>query len=162
MKESVRIFRFVVVGTLNALITALVVWLMMHIHDQDYLLANIVAYIVAQIHNFIWCKYWIFPLDADAKRIASGIRCYSLYVHSPWLIVPSFCFFCCWLKFFIVTSIWLSSWGCLSTVPSISCLTAALLFVRGKFLYKSHRHFYNGIAQLLQPDGYLRFSVGCD
>lgn len=68
MKESVRIFRFTVVGTLNALITALVVWLMMHIHEQDYLLANVVAYIVAQIHNFIWSKYWIFPLDADAKK----------------------------------------------------------------------------------------------
>ena len=47
MKESVRIFRFTVVGTLNALITALGVWLMMHIHEQDYLLANVVAYIVA-------------------------------------------------------------------------------------------------------------------
>lgn len=68
MKESVRIFRFTVVGTLNALITALVVWLMMHIHEQDYLLANAVAYIVAQIHNFIWSKYWIFPLDTDAKK----------------------------------------------------------------------------------------------
>lgn len=68
MKESVRIFRFTVVGTLNALITALVVWLMMHIHEQDYLLANVVAYIVAQIHNFIWSKYWIFPLDTDAKK----------------------------------------------------------------------------------------------
>lgn len=74
MKESVRIFRFTVVGTLNALITALVVWLMMHIHEQDYLLANVVAYIVAQIHNFIWSKYWIFPLDTDAKKTASGIR----------------------------------------------------------------------------------------
>ena len=29
MKESVRIFRFIVIGTMNALIMALVVWLMM-------------------------------------------------------------------------------------------------------------------------------------
>lgn len=95
MKESVRIFRFTVVGTLNALITALVVWLMMHIHEQDYLLANVVAYIVAQIHNFIWSKYWIFPLDADAKKTASGIRYCFLYVLSLWHIrLNSFFCFC--------------------------------------------------------------------
>ena len=29
MKESVRIFRFIVIGTMNALIMALVVWLML-------------------------------------------------------------------------------------------------------------------------------------
>lgn len=68
MKESVRIIRFAIVGTLNALITALVVGLLMHIEGEDYMLANVVAYVVAQIHNFVWCKYWIFPLTADAEK----------------------------------------------------------------------------------------------
>ena len=68
MKESTRIFRFAIVGTLNAIITALVIWLMMHVAKADYMLANVVAYIVAQIHNFLWCKYWIFPLDANIKK----------------------------------------------------------------------------------------------
>ena len=68
MKESTRIFRFIVVGTLNALITAFVVWLLMHVAKEDYMLANIVAYTVAQIHNFLWCKYWIFPLDKQTKK----------------------------------------------------------------------------------------------
>lgn len=83
MKEPVRIFRFAVVGTLNAIITAIVVWLMMHIEGEDYITANIVAYVVAQVHNFVWCKYWIFPIEQDTKRIASGIRCYSLLVLLP-------------------------------------------------------------------------------
>ena len=63
MKESVRIFRFIVIGTMNALIMALVVWLMMKemSFDGDYMVANITAYLIAQIHNFLWCKYWIFP-----------------------------------------------------------------------------------------------------
>ena len=61
MKETTRVFRFATIGTLNALITALMVWLMMHVADEDYMLANVVAYIVAQTHNFIWSKYWIFP-----------------------------------------------------------------------------------------------------
>ena len=60
-KSSIQIFRFAVIGTLNALITALVVWIMMHIADVNYRLANITAYVVAQAHNFLWSKYWIFP-----------------------------------------------------------------------------------------------------
>ena len=68
MKEPVRIFRFAVVGTLNAIITAIVVWLMMHIEGEDYITANIVAYVVAQVHNFEWCKYWIFPIEQDTKK----------------------------------------------------------------------------------------------
>ena len=68
MKEPVRIFRFAVVGTLNAIITAIVVWLMMHIEGEDYITANIVAYVVAQVQNFVWCKYWIFPIEQDTKK----------------------------------------------------------------------------------------------
>lgn len=65
MKNSIRIFRFVVIGTLNALIMALVVWLMMDTlsFEGDYLVANITAYIIAQINNFMWSKYWIFPTE---------------------------------------------------------------------------------------------------
>lgn len=61
MKESVRIFRFAVIGTLNALIAALTVWLMMDVFHVNYLCSNITAYLLAQMHNFVWCKYWIFP-----------------------------------------------------------------------------------------------------
>ena len=71
MKESVRIFRFIVIGTMNALIMALVVWLMMKemSFDGDYMVANITAYLIAQIHNFIWCKYWIFPVEKKKNSI---------------------------------------------------------------------------------------------
>ena len=71
VKESVRIFRFIVIGTMNALIMALVVWLMMKemSFDGDYMVANITAYLIAQIHNFIWCKYWIFPVENKKNSI---------------------------------------------------------------------------------------------
>ena len=69
MKEPVRIFRFAVIGTLNALITAFVIWLMMDELSYDYIPANITAYIVAQIHNFIWSKYWIFPIEDKKNNI---------------------------------------------------------------------------------------------
>lgn len=67
MKESIRIARFVFVGTLNALIIALIVWVMMHKANENYIISNIVAYIVAQVHNFLWCKYWIFPLHGGKE-----------------------------------------------------------------------------------------------
>lgn len=70
MKERTRIFRFMLIGTLNALITALMVWISMGMLGLNYLYANIVAYGVAQTHNFLWSKFWIFPMDA-AMQAAS-------------------------------------------------------------------------------------------
>ena len=67
MKESTRIFRFAVIGTLNAVITALMVWFMMHVVDVNYRLSNVTAYIVAQTQNFLWSKYWIFPSDKKSS-----------------------------------------------------------------------------------------------
>lgn len=69
MKESVRLVRFAMVGTLNYLITMLVIWIMMTSFSfkGDYIVANITAYIIAQTHNFIWSKYWIFP-SGDQKN----------------------------------------------------------------------------------------------
>ena len=56
---------------MNALIMALVVWLMMKemSFDGDYMVANITAYLIAQINNFIWCKYWIFPVENKKNSI---------------------------------------------------------------------------------------------
>ncbi|MCD8183039.1 MAG: GtrA family protein [Bacteroides sp.] len=63
MKETTRIFRFAVIGTMNALIMAVTVWIMMGVLDINYILSNVTAYILAQTHNFIWSKYWIFPKE---------------------------------------------------------------------------------------------------
>ncbi len=68
MKESVRIVRFATIGTLNALIIAAVVWLMMEKLSCGYIVSNITAYIIAQVHNFLWCKYWIFPAGNEARH----------------------------------------------------------------------------------------------
>ena len=69
MKKSVRLVRFAMVGTLNYLITMLVIWIMMTnlSFKGDYIVANIAAYIIAQTHNFIWSKYWVFP-SKDGKN----------------------------------------------------------------------------------------------
>ena len=69
MKESTRICRFAVIGTLNALITAITIWIMMDGLDINYMLSNVTAYILAQTHNFIWCKYWIFPVEKRKNNV---------------------------------------------------------------------------------------------
>ena len=78
MKESVRIFRFALIGTLNALITAFVIWLMMDEMSYDYIPANITAYVVAQIHNFFWSKYWIFPTENKKNNIWQQMLFFSI------------------------------------------------------------------------------------
>lgn len=79
MKESVHLTRFAIVGTLNYLITMLVIWIMMNhfSFEGDYIVANITAYLIAQTHNFIWSKYWIFPSDT--------------HQHSLWQQIALFC-----------------------------------------------------------------------
>ncbi|HJD95998.1 MAG TPA: GtrA family protein [Bacteroides togonis] len=67
MKETTRIIRFAVIGTLNALITAATIGIMMGVLGIHYLASNVMAYVLAQTHNFIWCKYWIFPTDKKSN-----------------------------------------------------------------------------------------------
>ena len=78
---------------MNALIMALVVWLMMKemSFDGDYMVANITAYLIAQIHNFIWCKYWIFPVENKKNSIWKQILLFLL-CFLPWLTLHSFLF----------------------------------------------------------------------
>lgn len=71
MKESVRILRFIIVGTLNALITALVIWVLMEGVDCNYLWSNVAGYVAALINNFFWSKYWIF--SARSGKFQRGI-----------------------------------------------------------------------------------------
>ena len=60
MKESVRILRFAIVGTFNALIAAIVIWLLMDVLDCNYLWSNVAGYVASLINNFVWSKYWVF------------------------------------------------------------------------------------------------------
>lgn len=66
LKESIRILRFIIVGTLNALITALVIWVLMRGLNCNYLWSNIAGYVAALINNFFWSKYWIFSARAGS------------------------------------------------------------------------------------------------
>ena len=49
-----------IIGTSNALITAVVVWFMMDVLHINYLWSNITGYSAALLNNFFWSKFWIF------------------------------------------------------------------------------------------------------
>ena len=56
-EEFLRVMRFVVVGFSNFVIISLTVWIMMHLCQADMLPANITAYAIALVNNFVWNKY---------------------------------------------------------------------------------------------------------
>lgn len=89
MKESVRVVRFIIIGSLNALITALVIGFLMNILRCNYLWSNGAGYAAALVNNFFWSKYWIFssgegnfwrevPLFLIAFACAYGTQFFSL------------------------------------------------------------------------------------
>ena len=59
-EEFLRAMRFVVVGFSNFVIISLTVWIMMHLCQADMLPANITAYAIALVNNFVWNKLWVF------------------------------------------------------------------------------------------------------
>lgn len=59
-EEFLRVMRFVVVGFSNFVIISLTVWIMMHLCHTDMLPANITAYAIALVNNFVWNKLWVF------------------------------------------------------------------------------------------------------
>lgn len=60
MRQSIQIIRFVIVGFSNAVITAVVVWALMHLLGCNYLWSNMAGYVAALVNNFFWSKYWVF------------------------------------------------------------------------------------------------------
>lgn len=70
MKASVRLVRFATIGTLNYLITMLVIWIVMSYFSfkGKYIVANIMAYLIAQTHNLYGANIGFF-LPAIPKTV---------------------------------------------------------------------------------------------
>ena len=51
---------------------------MMDVLFYDYIVANITAYVIAQSHNFIWSKYWIFPTVKQKNNICFQMLLFCL------------------------------------------------------------------------------------
>jgi putative flippase GtrA len=108
----VQAFKYGIVGVLNTLLTAAVIWFMMHFlfhlrgeesaSSTAVSVSNIVGYIVGLLNSFVWNRKWTFQSTQDWKPdflrfIAAFLVCYIpqlllvmlLNKHSG--IMPYFC-----------------------------------------------------------------------
>ena len=67
-KERTRFFRFLVVGTIGAVVDFGVMNLLVNMFAAPLVLAGTISFICAVMSNFIWNRYWTYP-DSRSKPI---------------------------------------------------------------------------------------------
>ena len=73
MKKTIKqAIKYGVVGILNTLITAAVIWIMMKLLGCSDVLSNVVGYLAGVLNSFIWNKKWTFK--SAEKWMGSAIR----------------------------------------------------------------------------------------
>lgn len=75
--ERNRFFRFMIVGTIGAVIDFLVMNLLTHQFKLELVLAGSISFICAVISNFIWNRYWTYP-DSRSRPIAGQLSMFFL------------------------------------------------------------------------------------
>lgn len=75
-KETIKILKFCLVGFSNAIVAAIVVYVMMHLFSYDYKISNICGYILSVINSFIWNKIWVFK--AHNTNLWKEFICFGL------------------------------------------------------------------------------------
>jgi putative flippase GtrA len=102
MKKAIKqAIKYGVVGVINTLITAVVIWIMMKLLGCSDVVSNVVGYIAGVLNSFIWNKKWTFK--SSEKWIGSAIRfgvvfgiCYLLqlgllvFVLNPYLAIDPY------------------------------------------------------------------------
>lgn len=64
MKNKSQVIRFCIVGTLNAAITYLALWLL-PLLGLSTSASNKIGYVVVLVHSFVWSKLWIFKSNGS-------------------------------------------------------------------------------------------------
>ena len=92
-KTRTEILRFAIVGTANFLIIMAVAWMLNDVANLNYLVSNVIAYIVAFINNFYWNRRWVFcSQEGNAAKqfllfgAAYGIA-YLMQLATVWALV---------------------------------------------------------------------------
>jgi putative flippase GtrA len=102
MKKAIKqAIKYGVVGVINTLITAVVIWIMMKLLGCSDVVSNVVGYIAGVLNSFIWNKKWTFK--STEKWMGGAIRfgvvfgiCYLLqlgllvFVLNPYLAIDPY------------------------------------------------------------------------
>ncbi|MGQ9832993.1 MAG: GtrA family protein [Candidatus Villigracilaceae bacterium] len=70
--ERVRFFRFLVVGSIGAVVDFGVMNLLTQAFDFPLVLAGIISFVCAVLSNFIWNRYWTYP-DSRSKPLGKQL-----------------------------------------------------------------------------------------
>jgi putative flippase GtrA len=64
-----RFIKFGLIGVINTAITIISYSFFVYIMDINYILANIIAYMLGMINSFIWNKNWVFRVKESDLSI---------------------------------------------------------------------------------------------
>lgn len=67
-----QFIKFGLVGASNVAISLLCFYILIHVFNIHYLLANVISFLCGFLNSYLWNKYWVFRQDATNKN--SGIR----------------------------------------------------------------------------------------
>ena len=67
-KERGRFLRFLVVGTIGAIVDFGIANLLVHVFSASLVLAGTISFICAILSNFFWNRYWTYP-DSRSKPL---------------------------------------------------------------------------------------------
>lgn len=76
-RERTRFVRFLVVGTIGAVVDFGVMNLLVNLFDAPLVLAGTISFICAILSNFIWNRYWTYP-DSRSKPILRQLLEFSV------------------------------------------------------------------------------------
>jgi putative flippase GtrA len=71
-KERSRFLRFMVVGTIGAVIDFGVFNLLTHVWGVSSVISSMISFTLAVCSNFLWNRYWTYP-DSRSKHVAHQV-----------------------------------------------------------------------------------------
>jgi len=76
-KERGRFLRFIIVGTIGAVIDFVVMNILSHQLNMELVFAGSISFVCAIISNFLWNRYWTYP-DSRSRPIAGQLAMFFL------------------------------------------------------------------------------------
>jgi len=84
-RERTRFFRFLVVGTIGAVVDFGIENVLHRVFGVPYVWAGTISFICAILSNFIWNRYWTYP-DSRSKPLAGQLVQFAIVSVSGLLI----------------------------------------------------------------------------
>ena len=71
-KDIFRFIKFALVGVMNTLLNWSIFFILTKV-ELYYIVANVIAYLIATIHSYFWNSIWVFKYN-NGSKIKSSIK----------------------------------------------------------------------------------------